>query len=348
MPSEMSPARKKKIKTLLSMMGKQNERFFPVVPPLVELMDLVIDDTELDYLIQMGTGLFDNNQAAKASNMFDEHFKSFFDTMKRKGLIHIEFDKNGNEEYRLNAIAVGWYEAMMHYMVGKPREKAFSEKWNELFKFFRKFNFFPLRDVQNLIMRKVLKPNQDTAIMNPEMEGMTKRKTIPINTTVTASGAQVYPTFLINDLVEEHGDQDAIYAFPCVCRRGNKLINSACDYDLPEVSCIAFGEGANTWAKWGYGRHVSKADAIEILKEVRNKGAVHSVIHEKDNTSLPISAICNCCWDCCGILKPYNMGAVSLKYNATFTAIEPAHKLKIDQNKLQNCRSNILNLVNVL
>ncbi|CAB1083160.1 hypothetical protein D1AOALGA4SA_10740, partial [Olavius algarvensis Delta 1 endosymbiont] len=28
-------------------------------------------------------------------------------------------------------------------------------------------------------------------------------------------------------------------------------------------------------------------------------------------------------------------------------AIEPAHKLKIDQNKLQNCRSNILNLVNV-
>ncbi|CAB1068651.1 hypothetical protein D1AOALGA4SA_423 [Olavius algarvensis Delta 1 endosymbiont] len=34
-------------------------------------------------------------------------------------------------------------------------------------------------------------------------------------------------------------------------------------------------------------------------------------------------------------------------FHATFS-IEPAHKLKIDQNKLQNCRSNILNLVNVL
>ncbi|CAB1067849.1 hypothetical protein D1AOALGA4SA_147 [Olavius algarvensis Delta 1 endosymbiont] len=31
-----------------------------------------------------------------------------------------------------------------------------------------------------------------------------------------------------------------------------------------------------------------------------------------------------------------------------YQIIEPAHKLKIDQNKLQNCRSNILNLVNVL
>ncbi|CAB1084595.1 hypothetical protein D1AOALGA4SA_12109 [Olavius algarvensis Delta 1 endosymbiont] len=33
---------------------------------------------------------------------------------------------------------------------------------------------------------------------------------------------------------------------------------------------------------------------------------------------------------------------------ASFISKEPAHKLKIDQNKLQNCRSNILNLVNVL
>ncbi|CAB1078219.1 hypothetical protein D1AOALGA4SA_5977 [Olavius algarvensis Delta 1 endosymbiont] len=36
-----------------------------------------------------------------------------------------------------------------------------------------------------------------------------------------------------------------------------------------------------------------------------------------------------------------------LHYEPIFS-IEPAHKLKIDQNKLQNCRSNILNLVNVL
>ncbi|CAB1075771.1 hypothetical protein D1AOALGA4SA_3582 [Olavius algarvensis Delta 1 endosymbiont] len=36
------------------------------------------------------------------------------------------------------------------------------------------------------------------------------------------------------------------------------------------------------------------------------------------------------------------------KWRDPWDTIEPAHKLKIDQNKLQNCRSNILNLVNVL
>ncbi|CAB1069602.1 hypothetical protein D1AOALGA4SA_703 [Olavius algarvensis Delta 1 endosymbiont] len=43
----------------------------------------------------------------------------------------------------------------------------------------------------------------------------------------------------------------------------------------------------------------------------------------------------------------FQQGVTMRVYRSLFY-IEPAHKLKIDQNKLQNCRSNILNLVNVL
>ncbi|CAB1080952.1 hypothetical protein D1AOALGA4SA_8620 [Olavius algarvensis Delta 1 endosymbiont] len=45
--------------------------------------------------------------------------------------------------------------------------------------------------------------------------------------------------------------------------------------------------------------------------------------------------------------KYWKRGSVLFVVGFSFF-IEPAHKLKIDQNKLQNCRSNILNLVNVL
>jgi NAD-dependent dihydropyrimidine dehydrogenase PreA subunit len=318
--SKMSSTRKKKIKTLLSMMNKQNQRFIPIAPPLVEMMNSVTTDNELDYLLQMGTGLYDYEQAVKASSMSEEQFQSFFDTMKRKGLVHIEYDSSGKEEYRLNAIAVGWYEAMMHYLVGKPQEKAFSEKWNEFFIFFRKFNFSPLRNVQNMVLRPFLKPAQDAAIMNPAMKGMKKRKTIPINTAVVSPDSMVYPTFYVNDLIEEYGDQHAICVFPCVCRHGNNLIDSPCNHKMPKESCIVFGSMANAWANWGYGRHISKEEALDILKEVREKGAVHSVIHERDDYRLPALAICNCCWDCCSILKPYNMGGVPLKYKSSFTA----------------------------
>ena len=53
---EISPARKKKIKSLLGMMNKQNKRLIPVTPPLVRMMDMVVTDPELDCLLKMGTG----------------------------------------------------------------------------------------------------------------------------------------------------------------------------------------------------------------------------------------------------------------------------------------------------
>ena len=317
---KMTSARKKLIKTVLSLMNRQNQRFIPAVRPLVDMMDMVTTDAELDYLAKMGTELYDYDQAVKASHMSNDDFQTFFDTMRRKGLVHSEHDNTGKEVYRLNAIAVGWYEAMMHYIVGKPQEKAFSEKWNEFFRFFYKFNFYPLRNVQNVVLRTLAKPTQDTAIMDPAVAGKTKRKTIPINTNISVADATAYPTFYVNELIEEYGDQNAIYAFPCVCRHGNSLIGASCDFDMPKESCIAFGDTGKAWASWGYGRPVSKDEAIDILKEVRDKGAVHSVIHERDDYRLPAMAICNCCWDCCGILKPYNMGVMSLKYKASYTA----------------------------
>lgn len=322
----MSSVRKKKIKTLLSRMNKQNLRLVPIAPPLIEMMHLTTSEDELDYLLQMGTGLFDAEQAAEASRMQDDAFQPFFDRMKRKGLIHIELDAGGNETYRLNAIAVGWYEAMMHYNAGKPQEKIFSEKWNDFFEFFRKFNFFPLRNIQNIILPNLLKPSQHAALADPKSQEGNKRKTIPINSSLT-SNAKVYPSFLVNDLIEEYGDKKAIYAFPCVCRHGRNLTVSGCDFDMPGESCMGMGNTAEIWAGWGYGRNISKAEAVDIIQEVREKGAVHSVIHEKEDPRLPVAAICNCCWDCCGILKPYNMGAVGLMYQASYTA-----RIKDDAN----------------
>jgi ferredoxin len=317
--SKMTSTRKRKIKTLISMMNKQNQRFIVSAPPLVDMLNLVTSDDELDYLLQMGTELYSYEQAAKASNMPEEQFQLFFDTMKRKGLIHVENFSSEKEEYRLNAIAVGWYESMMHYIVGKPYEKEFSEKFDEYFKLFRKFNFFPLRNVQNIVLRHMLKPSQDTALMNLEIKSKNKKKTFPISAKITCD-SKVYPSFLVNDLVEEYGNKNSIFVFPCVCRYGQSLIDSGCSFDMPKESCMAFGSMARAWESWGYGRNVSKKEAIEILKEVRDRGAVHSVIHQKDDYHLPVAAICNCCWDCCGILKPYNMGAVPLMYNASYVA----------------------------
>jgi len=318
-PATLTPVRKKKIKKVLGMMNKQNKRFIPIAPPLVRMMNLVASDDELDYLLKMGTGLYDYDTAVRAGEQPAEQFEAFFDKMKRKGLVHVEVESDGKEKYRINAIAVGWYEAMMHYLVGKPEEKEFSQKWHAFFKYFKQFNFFPLRNAQDLFLRNYLKPTQDTVLLDPAVKSSNKRKTIPINTSVSHT-SQVYPDFRVDELVETFGEQDAIYAFPCVCRHGQAVLGGGCDFEMPKDSCVVFGATASQWASYGYGRKVTKEEALEIFKEVREKGAVHSVIHEKDDENLPVAAICNCCWDCCSILKPYNMGASALMYNAAYVA----------------------------
>ena len=216
----------------------------------------------------MGTESYDYDQALEASFMAEDQFQVFFDNMQRKGFVHVQDDSNGEQEYRLNAIAVGWYEVTVHNLMGKPQEKEFSQKWNEFFKFFQKFNFFPLRNLQNIVLPSMLKPSQDTGIMDPKIEGKNKRKTIPIGTNVPVPNQTVYPTSFVNNLVEQFGNQDAIYAFPCVCRHGNSLIDSHCDFDIPRESCIGFGSAAKAWANWGYGRHVSKEETIDMYSAI--------------------------------------------------------------------------------
>ena len=318
--SKISFVRKKKIKSLLSMMNKQNQRLVPIAPPLIEMMDMTISDQELEFLLQMGTDKYDYDQAIKSSGMPVNQFRTFFDTIKQKGLVHFQSDADGKEIYRLGAVAVGWYEAMVHYLMGKPGEREFTDKFNDYFKYFRKFNFFPLRNIQNFILSSVLKPYQETGIMDPKIPGKNKRKTIPIGTDIPVPNQRVYPTSYVNDIIEEFGSKNQIVVFPCVCRHAKRLTGSDCTFEIPRESCIGLGSIAEAGVDWGYGRKISKEEALDILKEVRERGAVHSVIHERDDISLPVMAICNCCWDCCGLLKSYNMGAASLKYNASFAA----------------------------
>ncbi|MGM0451956.1 MAG: 4Fe-4S binding protein [Thermodesulfobacteriota bacterium] len=317
--ASMSPARKKKLKTLFSRMNRQNNRFFINAPPLLEAMDMVLSADELDYLLKLGTGAHDYESARQKSRMPAVTFEPFFETLIKKGFIHPRPDETGRDWYQLNAIAVGWFETQVHYLNGKPEEAAFSRKFSQYMAYFRRFNVAPLRGVQNTVLRPLLRPTQSVGFMTSDTASKDKR-IIPINTEAAAPDSFVYPTSTVNDLIEDFDRQEGIYMFPCVCRHMAGVIDRPCRLDVAEQACIVFGDVARQWASHGYGRKISKSEAFEILENVRKKGAMHTVIHEKDDTSLPVVAVCNCCWDCCGILRPYNMGALALKYQRHFVA----------------------------
>ena len=61
-------------------------------------------------------------------------------------------------------------------------------------------------------------------------------------------------------------------------------------------------------------KYIGKNHALEIIKATHDKGAIHQVFHEEENVETPEVAICNCCWDCCGVFGSYNRGILPLNF----------------------------------
>jgi Pyruvate/2-oxoacid:ferredoxin oxidoreductase delta subunit len=82
--------------------------------------------------------------------------------------------------------------------------------------------------------------------------------------------------------------------------------------NLPQEACIAVGPGAEHLMRHGITRRISKAEAIDLIKGAEQNGAVHQVgrvVPLKDfETKHEVDIICNCCWDCCGVLGNYSRG----------------------------------------
>ncbi|CAB1078177.1 hypothetical protein D1AOALGA4SA_5939 [Olavius algarvensis Delta 1 endosymbiont] len=130
--------------------------------------------------------------------------------------------------------------------------------------------------------------------------------------------------------------------------------------ESPGYDTQIFFEVKIVWKKaleglsYGFGYGGKFLTSNDSLKESKN--------FDKKNDSLPSDGFSSDHGSRKHLRKPYNKAFLfyyeSIEYKGFAANIgrggafiltkEPAHKLKIDQNKLQNCRSNILNLVNVL
>jgi ferredoxin len=83
---------------------------------------------------------------------------------------------------------------------------------------------------------------------------------------------------------------------------------------------MVIGEGSKHVVKSGIGRYVSKEEALKLIQQLQEKGAVHQIFHEQEDVSHPEIAICNCCWDCCGLLGSYNRGILPLHLKSYYEA----------------------------
>jgi electron transport complex protein RnfB len=117
-------------------------------------------------------------------------------------------------------------------------------------------------------------------------------RTIPVNQSIDVS-QQIAP---FDDACEILRNVKTIVVADCICRKERGLMGKACE--KPVEVCFMFGSMAQYYLDNNMGRQVDADEAIRIVKEAQKAGLV-----TQPATSQNPSGMCNCCGDCCGILR---------------------------------------------
>ena len=102
-----------------------------------------------------------------------------------------------------------------------------------------------------------------------------------------------------DDAVEILKSKPLIVVTDCICRKTADL--TAQDCGKPMEACFMFGSMGQYYVDRGMGRKISLDEAVDILTECRESGLV-----TQPATSQNPAGMCNCCGDCCGVLRALN------------------------------------------
>lgn len=84
----------------------------------------------------------------------------------------------------------------------------------------------------------------------------------------------------------------------CICRQEMDLLGDPCQITSRREVCMAFGSMAKSYNDAGWGREITKEEALEILKKNEEEGLIF-----RPGNSQKIDFLCSCCTCCCGGIK---------------------------------------------
>jgi len=120
-------------------------------------------------------------------------------------------------------------------------------------------------------------------------------RTIPVNQSIDVT--RQVATY--DDAIEILKTKPHIVVTDCICRKSKTVIGEGCGKTME--ACFMFGSMGQYYLDKDIGREVSLAEATAILENCRDDGLV-----TQPATSQNPTGMCNCCGDCCGVLKALN------------------------------------------
>jgi len=120
-------------------------------------------------------------------------------------------------------------------------------------------------------------------------------RTIPVKHSIDVA-QKVAPYSDAREIIKS---KDKIAVANCICRTQQKLLDHSCDKPL-EV-CFSFGSHAEYYLENKMARLIDQKEALAILDKCEEAG----LVNQPANMINP-GGMCNCCGDCCGVLRALN------------------------------------------
>ena len=141
-------------------------------------------------------------------------------------------------------------------------------------------------------------------------------RTVPLRTTqdgttieideMIGAEEQVLPAQTVEGIIKKYDD---IAVGNCFCRQYRETLGEEFDIGIDAEVCFTFGKSARHVIQQGFGRRVTKEEAMKIMKRIEEAGLVHKAFHNKNDIMKDENSICNCHPAYCDAFRLWREGA---------------------------------------
>ncbi|MFX1275711.1 MAG: ATP-binding protein [Promethearchaeota archaeon] len=271
----------------------------PVTETFIKILRTLLkdDEEELDLILSFRRKISQNvEQLINNSGLSEEKIIELTNSLAKKGFIFNQPNSKGIQVFRLLPIInVGLFEyTFMKELEYNDENKILADLFT---KFFNELDAFIQSGYDKIIpfLQKALPVDRTVPFYDNKPTG--KEIKIILNKEVEVPTEAIIPAQKIEEIIAKFND---IAVGHCFCRHHKDLDGNPCDQTTMRENCFTFGKSAKHIIQQGFGRPVSKEEALSIMKESEKDGLVHKAYHPNFDISKPETSICNCCKCCCG------------------------------------------------
>ena len=215
----------------------------------------------MDWHFETAETIF--NKAGTPLGLSREEVSDRLSTMEKKGIIFAK-EVDGVWQYALHPLVIGMYEMQLPKMT-----PAF---------------YLDLREY----VTKIWGIEYLTSAI-PQM------RVVPVEKSITAEhNIATYDE--VRKIIET--TKKGISIAECICRKAKGMVGEPCQATNQKEACLGFQEFGEMYARNGWGRPISKEEALTRVDQAEKEGLVIQPSNEKAP-----QFICMCCGCCCGILE---------------------------------------------